>query len=425
MSSNNNVLLVMDGGRDSDGLGIEQAGGNISENTDGRRSTLALSSAESASTDFLPTTSTTTTATWPIRGLEHVDVEEADTDPVPLIQQIDQREAAKINVASEDASATHPLTQDALELEQIEDDDDTAPRPLHYVEIEEKPKSKIVSIEEALDDVDVEYSDHSASVCEEAVYHLSAAARNPSVSVPVVEAYLVEEESDEGSQSIVYEATPLEPELPWWKQTRTRVLMAIICVLIVIAALALSVGPGVTSLRPSINTTDAIVNDEPSISFSPTKPPTKPSYKCFADRKELKAAVERYIQSGCAVAATLCTGDSDTYGWPIGSWCVDGVTDMSSLFAGLDTFNDDISGWNVGLISLWNQAVHTKAIQHMHIEAHSVLRLATRYLLLTALPPALSLRLQLINMFKDHGVLLTVLSMDGRLDHGVCIKLPT
>eukprot|EP00984_Skeletonema_dohrnii_P010653 scaffold4176_cov109-Skeletonema_dohrnii-CCMP3373.AAC.1 len=70
-------------------------------------------------------------------------------------------------------------------------------------------------------------------------------------SLPILEAYLVEEEGgSEGSKSgqdIVYEATPVEPELPWWKQRRTKVFMAIICVL---SAALLTGGLGVAFSRP-------------------------------------------------------------------------------------------------------------------------------------------------------------------------------
>jgi surface protein len=353
----NASVMNGDGGDAGGGLDIEQ-GGNISESTDadGRRNAAAGTSTTPKTT--LCTTSST--ATQPlIRGLEKVDVEEADIAPVPLVQQIAQKEEADNDVASEDASAsaTNPSTQCTLELEQIEDDDNAAPRPLNYVEFEDEPQSKIASMEQALDDV--ENSDqHSASDNEDMVSQvITAAARNPSVSVTVVEAYLVEEESDEDGH-VVCEATPVEPELPWWKQRRTKVFMMINCVLLI--ALALSVGLGVASSRPNPtadNTTIIVIDRtvDPSVGLLPTKPPIKPPSKCFADRKELKAVVERYIQFGCGAVATLCTADSDTYGWPIGSWCVDNVTDMSSLFEGLDTFNEDISEWNVGNVTNMNR----------------------------------------------------------------------
>jgi hypothetical protein len=73
-------------------------------------------------------------------------------------------------------------------------------------------------------------------------------AANASVS-PILEAYLVEEEGESGRVNwprfSVYEATLLDPELPWWKQRRTKVFMVINCILIT----ALAVGLGVTFSR--------------------------------------------------------------------------------------------------------------------------------------------------------------------------------
>jgi hypothetical protein len=140
---------------------------------------------------------------------------------------------------------------------------------------------------------------------------LPRAETNP--SVPILEAYLVEEnegsDGDDGHDT-VYEATPLEPELPWWKQRRTKVIMMINCVLIALAV-ALSVGLGVSFSRSSVDSAVTNVNNT--------------GYKCFADREELDAAVERYIKSDCGEAGTavlnaICLGDSQMYGWPMGSW---------------------------------------------------------------------------------------------------------
>jgi surface protein len=44
---------------------------------------------------------------------------------------------------------------------------------------------------------------------------------------------------------------------------------------------------------------------------------------CFTTRDELKAAVDRYVQGDWG------TAESSKNGWPIGSWCVGNVTDMS------------------------------------------------------------------------------------------------
>jgi len=72
---------------------------------------------------------------------------------------------------------------------------------------------------------------------------------------------------------------------------------------------------------------------------------TVSSTDCFSTRTELKAAVDKYVQGNWSTTV------SSKYGWPIGSWCVDYVEDMSGLFQHLDTFNEDISEWNVGQVT--------------------------------------------------------------------------
>jgi surface protein len=192
---------------------------------------------------------------------------------------------------------------------------------------------------------------------------VSTAEREPSVTI--LQAYLVEEsegsDDDDDPHDTVYEATPLEPELPWWKQRRTKVFMMINCVLMALL-IAVSVGLRVSFSRPSVDSTATIVeNTAPAGSLFPTKSPTKSPYKCFGDRKELDDAVKRYVAYGCGKAgeanSNICLGDSQMYGWPMGSWCVGDVTDMSSLFEGLDVFkfNEDISGWNVGNVTNMNR----------------------------------------------------------------------
>ena len=50
---------------------------------------------------------------------------------------------------------------------------------------------------------------------------------------------------------------------------------------------------------------------------------------------------------------------ASTYGWPIGAWCVGDVTDMTSVFSGdrnanLQSFNEDISEWDVSKVTTMN-----------------------------------------------------------------------
>eukprot|EP00985_Skeletonema_marinoi_P033871 scaffold42430_cov307-Skeletonema_marinoi.AAC.1 len=85
------------------------------------------------------------------------------------------------------------------------------------------------------------------------------------------------------------------------------------------------------------------------MSLSPSHSPTERYYACFADSRELKSAIDRYVQLGCNEGAVFCPASIvEKYGWPMKSWCVDDVDNMTSLFEGLDTFDEDISGWNVG-----------------------------------------------------------------------------
>ena len=71
---------------------------------------------------------------------------------------------------------------------------------------------------------------------------------------------------------------------------------------------------------------------------------TEPTVPCFVDRDELKTAVDIYVNTNCANNSNCIVGQ--TYGWPMNSWCVGNVTDMSNLFRGMDRFNEDIAGWD-------------------------------------------------------------------------------
>jgi hypothetical protein len=116
---------------------------------------------------------------------------------------------------------------------------------------------------------------------------VSSAERYP--SVPILEAYLVEEEGSPtaadataplpiplvipGVYDTVYEATPLEPELPWWKQKCIIVFIVIICVLITVTAL-LAVGP---LSRPTAVDNTATTTTNVSTAAATTAPATEDS----------------------------------------------------------------------------------------------------------------------------------------------------
>ena len=69
--------------------------------------------------------------------------------------------------------------------------------------------------------------------------------------------------------------------------------------------------------------------------------------RCFANCDELKDAVDSYIGEcdgeGCKVG--------DTYGWPMNSLYVSEVTNMAILFLFKGSFNEDLSGWDVGKVT--------------------------------------------------------------------------
>jgi Mycoplasma protein of unknown function, DUF285 len=69
--------------------------------------------------------------------------------------------------------------------------------------------------------------------------------------------------------------------------------------------------------------------------------------QCFDDFSILSAAVDQYIMDPSPDSAL-----ADTYGFPIGQWCVSGVTSFGYLFsiarnAAMSTFNEDLSSWDV------------------------------------------------------------------------------
>merc|ERR1719203_2146146 len=73
-------------------------------------------------------------------------------------------------------------------------------------------------------------------------------------------------------------------------------------------------------------------------------------FKCFSLGVELKAVIDLYMNDdGCT------SDDNDiystcrfarVYGWPMNSWCVSRVADMSALFYKMANFNENISAWN-------------------------------------------------------------------------------
>jgi len=68
-------------------------------------------------------------------------------------------------------------------------------------------------------------------------------------------------------------------------------------------------------------------------------------FQCFNERRELRTAIESYLADSSPTSVV-----ANTYGYPIGSWCVSKVTSMAWLFSDLSAFNLDISAWNVSQV---------------------------------------------------------------------------
>src|SRR6056300_924343 len=82
--------------------------------------------------------------------------------------------------------------------------------------------------------------------------------------------------------------------------------------------------------------------------------------KCFTSNTELGTAVKIYIQANDGEINQVEYNQlTSTYGEPIGSWCTTGLTNFSSIFSieahfdyvvdEIKAFNEDISGWDTSL----------------------------------------------------------------------------
>jgi len=180
--------------------------------------------------------------------------------------------------------------------------------------------------------------------------------------IHIPEAFLVEDIEEE-----VYDATPVEPIIPWWKQRRAKIFFGVVAkiffgvVIVLVGTLAIVLG---IELSPKddvvVNTVIMDITDAPTVSLAPsssiapsTSPPTI-TYECFnADdggyEGVLYYAVRAYVDQDCA-NNTKCF-IAQTYGWPMNSWCLGNVTDLSYLFEYMDTFNEDINGWNTSRVT--------------------------------------------------------------------------
>jgi len=104
----------------------------------------------------------------------------------------------------------------------------------------------------------------------------------------------------------------------------------------------------------------------PSSSIAPSTSPPTITYECFGAKDGggynsiLYNADRAYVSQVCSVNKVCPI--AQTYGWPMNSWCVGNVKDMSSLFSDTSTFNEDINGWNTSSVTsmrLMFEGAHT------------------------------------------------------------------
>ena len=155
----------------------------------------------------------------------------------------------------------------------------------------------------------------------------------------------------------LYDAIPIETP-PWWKR-HLKSIFAGFGLILVAMAVALGVGFGMEDVPSS--TLSPTVSMSPSMSVSPTdsmvpsfRPSAHPSFhprQCFTDRNELKSAVDAYTSSSQNCSKSDVCEVTHIYGWPIGTWCVSKVTDMSDLFFETVNFNDDLTYWDVSSVT--------------------------------------------------------------------------
>ena len=179
---------------------------------------------------------------------------------------------------------------------------------------------------------------------EQAAGASSEGAPPPSLSyhLPLIEATLVND--------IVYDAVAIRPYF-WKRHPKYAVGGVLLMVMIVVTVATALLAPSVQN-RGQNSTRNQ--NEPEGIGIEFDNPlqnygPTMRGGKCFAARTELTTAINRYDNEDCASDSRCEVGQQ--YGWPMNSWCVSGVQNMSKLFHGHGTFNQDISNWDVSSVT--------------------------------------------------------------------------
>lgn len=111
---------------------------------------------------------------------------------------------------------------------------------------------------------------------------------------------------------------------------------------------------------------------------------------CFADKSELEIAVYKYVKDPIYTSnGEDCANNNQCevgqrYGYPIGTWCVENVTDMSSLFDGYGLasgrlFNEDISSWDVSRVTSMENMFRGARAFNQDLSSWDVSRVVSMY----------------------------------------------
>jgi len=145
--------------------------------------------------------------------------------------------------------------------------------------------------------------------------------------------------------------------LPWWKENQIKIIIGVTFMVGVAVTIAL----GVSLSNNRGNKKSPTILPWTGICFEPDDggryqgTQEVKSQEDDHDEDEegedsiLYTAVRSYIYQDCANNQQCPI--AQTYGWPMNSWCVGNVKDMSSLFSYMSTFNEDINGWNTSSVT--------------------------------------------------------------------------
>ncbi|KAL3770058.1 hypothetical protein ACHAWU_005885 [Discostella pseudostelligera] len=179
---------------------------------------------------------------------------------------------------------------------------------------------------------------------------------------PLLEATLVDD--------IVYDAVAVRPS--WWKrQPKVAVCGVLLVTAVVVAAVSVPsiVLSGRIRKQNSANQQgdDIIdVDSTPEIDNVPIKRDV-----CFTTRDKLDSAIERYLTTEDCPNNRNCDVGKE-YGWPMESWCVSNIQDMSYLFSGQRGFTEDISGWDVSSVTDMNGMFYNASTFNVHLSSWDV-----------------------------------------------------